>query len=368
MKRILVAGLTSNPGGMESVVMNYFRNIDHNELVFDFLYVTESIAYADEIKSYGGRLFRVTSKKKNWIKYKRQLKEFFDKFSKDYIAIWYNTCSMANIDYLIQAKKHNIEKRIIHCHNSNNGEGVIKGVFHKINQYRIKNYVNEFWTCSYNSCNWFFGNKVDKNNVKLINNAIDTIKYTTDLELRKKAKMVFGENNKIILGNIGRLMPQKNQIFLFEVMEKLEERYPNRYCLILIGDGEKRDEYNRIVNEKKLDKCIRFLGVQTDINFYLQLIDVFVFPSLFEGLSVSLLEAQASGVPCIVSDRIDPISLLNENIVKIGINSYNVTEWCDAIVETDLSRKVCLNEFYKRGLDIKKEAVSFQQYFTGVVK
>ena len=128
MKRVLVVGFTENIGGIESVVMNYYRNFNRNEIQLDFLYAGESIAFKDEIEALGGKTFKITAKHSNLSQYKKDLKDFFEKEGKNYSTIWVNFCNITNLDYFKYAKKYGISKRIIHAHNSQNMGSPIKGI------------------------------------------------------------------------------------------------------------------------------------------------------------------------------------------------------------------------------------------------
>ena len=127
---VLVFGMTDNPGGMESCVMNYYRNIDKNEVHFDFLCNWEHMVYADEVTADGSRIYTIPKRSDDYKAYKEKMDEFFEKHAKDYDVLWYNTCTLANIDYLVYAKKYGIKKRIIHSHNSGNETSKLRGMLH----------------------------------------------------------------------------------------------------------------------------------------------------------------------------------------------------------------------------------------------
>ena len=184
MKRILVFGMTENPGGVESFLINYYRHIDRNKIQFDFLCNThELVAYEEELIALGGRVFHITARSKNRNLYKKQLKEVFEKHSKEWSAIWVNVCSLANIDYLKLAKKYGINKRIIHSHNSQNMDNTLRGFLHKWNKKRIDDYATDFWACSEDAAKWFYKDDVLSKAV-IIHNAIDVTRLSFDEEKR----------------------------------------------------------------------------------------------------------------------------------------------------------------------------------------
>ena len=147
MKRVLVFGVTENPGGVESVIMNYYRNIDRNKIQFDFLCNTKEVAYEDEIIKMGGKIYKITGRSVNRRQYMNDMEKFFSENAKKYTTIWVNVCSLANIDYLKFAKKYGIKYRIIHSHNSENMDSKLRGLLHKFNKKIIIKYATDFWAC-----------------------------------------------------------------------------------------------------------------------------------------------------------------------------------------------------------------------------
>ena len=192
MKKILVFGMTHNPGGIESVIMNFYRNIDRNEIQFDFLCNCKEIAYEDEIKQLGGKVYKITSKSENYFQYKKEIKNFFKENSSKYCAIWVNVCNLNNIDYLKYAKKYNINKRIVHAHNSKSmatsiAQTLKNNVLHNLNKIFITKYATDFYSCSDEASKYFYSKKIIKlNKYTLINNAIDNSKFLYNTDIAKK--------------------------------------------------------------------------------------------------------------------------------------------------------------------------------------
>ena len=160
--KVLVFGMTDNPGGMESCVMNYYRNIDWSDVQFDFLCNWENMVYADEVTAKGSKIYTIPQKSKDYKAYKKALDDFFKAHKGEYDVFWYNTCTLTNIDYLVYAKKYGIKKRIIHAHNSGNETSKLRGIFHYLNKTRLSQYATDYWSCSmvaseyfYNGCRLF---------------------------------------------------------------------------------------------------------------------------------------------------------------------------------------------------------------------
>ncbi len=185
--KVLVFGITDNPGGVESVIMNYYRNIDREKVQFDFLCNTEIVAYEEEIKKLGGKIYRVTARSKDIKKYKEDMKNFFSNHAKEYACIWVNICSLANIDYLKYAKKYGIKRRIVHSHNSQNMDSFLRGMVHRLNKILLAEYATDFWACSEDAGKWFYYDLVrEENKYKIINNAIDVEEYKYNPNIREE--------------------------------------------------------------------------------------------------------------------------------------------------------------------------------------
>lgn len=361
MKKVLVFGMTENPGGIESVIMNYYRYINRNLIQLDFLCNCSKIAYEEEIEGLGGKIYKITPRKKNYFAFKKELDEFMKQNAHEYSAIWINVCSLVNIDYLILAKKYGIPKRIIHCHNSSNDGGIIKLIIHTVNKYRVKHYATDFWSCSAVASPWFFGKKIIKSShYKIITNAIDINKFKRSQRVRDEYRKQLGLEDKIVIGHVGRFHFQKNHQFLIEIFEELIKRSKD-YRLILIGQGELQQEIKELVSEKKLADKVMFLDAVSDVQNLYQVMDCFVLPSLFEGLGIVALEAQAAQLPCVLADTIPIEVKVNDEVIFVPLER-GAKEWANVIERVkgrfDLSCKLAESKF-----DITKQVNDFERMF-----
>ena len=368
MKKILVFGITDKPGGVESVIMNYYRNMDRQKLQFDFLCNTEIVAYEDEIKSLGGNIYRITARSKNFIQYRKDLKNFFDENAKKYDTVWVSICSLANIDYLKMAKKYKIKNRIIHCHNSQNMDSKLRGLLHRFNRLFIGKIANIYWSCAKDSSPWFYNKKImNSSNYAVINNAIDIDKYKFDKEKRNEIRKELNyKDTDIVIGNVGRMHFQKNQIFLLKIFKELLKLNSN-YKLEIIGDGEDREKIEKFISENNLENDVKLLGNRNDVDKLFSGMDIFLFPSLFEGLAVSLVEAQTSGVMIFATkDTIpDEIKMVKDNYFAISLDEDEIV-WAKQIYENYKSNYVRAGtEKYIKdaGFDIKEEAKKIEKIF-----
>lgn len=358
MKKILVYGLTDTKGGVESFLINYYKNFDRERVQLDFISNTETTVYEEEIRDIGGKIYRVCSKLKNPIKFKRDMDNIFKMNIGVYDAIWVNLCSLANIDYLIYAKRYGIKIRIVHSHNSSNMSGVIKNLFHKINRMRIGNIATHYWACSNEAAKWFYKNDILGNSKFLVvNNAIEVNKFSYDNKIRDEYRTVFGLDGKFVLGAVGRFHFQKNHEFLIDVFNEVHKEYENA-VLLLIGIGPLMEDIVSKVNRLNLQNSVMFLEERDDVNNLMQAMDVFLMPSKFEGLPVSAVEAQAAGLKCILSDKITKEIKISSLVEFIPIDQESINEWKKAILNysNGYNRTKVDNIVRNSGFDIKQQA------------
>ena len=166
--------------------------------------------------------------------------------------------------------------------------------------------------------------------------------------------------DKIVLGHTGRFHFQKNHPYLLKVFNALDHRYPGKYMLILIGDGEDKETLKNQVKEYGIENDVKFLGIKSNVSDYIQAMDQYIFPSRFEGLSVALLEAEANGLPCMISRA----SIVNDNVKMLPITDEAITQWVIAIEEAShQSKHFNIEAFEKRNLEINTEAKKMQDFF-----
>ena len=341
MYRVLVFGMTENPGGVESFIMNYYRRIDRKKIRFDFLCNSyEPVAFEDEILAMGGRTFHFTARRQNPVRFKRELERFFSRHGRKYQAIWVNVNSLANIDYLKIARKYGIPKRIIHSHNAQNMDSRLRGVLHELNRSEVGKYATDFWACSEYAAKWFYAGRGGKGALRhpavIIRNAIDVEKIQEGITRRDKMRGQAGGRedwtDKYLISCIGRLHFQKNQKFAVDVLAQLLPAMPDAR-LILIGQGEDEEMLRAHVRECGLEDKVYFAGVVTDIPGWLGASDFFLFPSVFEGLGIAGLEAQAAGLPTLASAEVIPDDIAVTDRLRFYPLEKGAKSWADQIVE-----------------------------------
>lgn len=323
MKKILVFGLTSTIGGVETFFMSYYRQLKKEKYNIDFITVYENMAFKDEIIKNGGKVYKVTNFINNPIKYAIEIDKII-KFGK-YDTVYVNMLSAANIIPLKIAKKNKINNIICHSHNANIPNSKIKKILHKFNKSKIKKYANILVACSEKAGNWMF----EKENYLVLNNAIDCKKFayndSYNIEIRERLKI---DKNRLVIGHIGRFSEQKNHKFIIDIMYELTQSNLNA-LFILIGDGEDKEKIVSLIHEKKLENNVLIFNGMSDVYKLYNVFDIFILPSLFEGLPIVGVEAQANGLYSIFSDEITKEIKINDNVCFLPINEAKM--WAEAI-------------------------------------
>ncbi|WP_156812183.1 glycosyltransferase family 1 protein [Alloscardovia criceti] len=360
--------MTDNPGGIEAVIMTYYRSLNRSDFAFDFLSNNSRMAYEDEVSERGGRIFRVTPRHLSVKKFYQDLDLFFATHAEEFDAVWVNVCSLANIAYLSVAKKYGIKKRIIHCHNAQNGEGIIRGVLHRINRRRIRSLATDFWSCSNEASEWFYGKDYKEiPHYRYIPNTIDVQKYAFDstVRLRKRAELGISDD-LFVLGNVARFEHQKNHKALVQVFKQLH-KMNDKYRLLLVGQGSLESEMRELVKQEGLETSVIFAGVRTDVDELYQAMDAFVLSSLFEGLPISALEAQANGLPCILSTGCPSSCFVNGNTLSVDFSSDSgqiakkMNDWFLDLPEQRVDASTIQNSEYS----IENQIHSFEKAIDG---
>ena len=289
-------------GGVESVIMNYYRHLDHSKIQFDFICDEDStcIPY-DEIKKLGGRVFLVP-KYQNLPKYLKALGKLF---KENQYRIVHSNINTLSVFPLCAAKKAGVPIRISHSHSTSNPKEWKRNLIKNILRPFSKRYATDYFACSELAGRYLFGNKAfDRGEVKIIHNAIDVDKFKFDEAARKKLRQEFGiKDSTVVIGHVGRFVQQKNHTFLVDVFKEYHKKNPDSK-LLLVGSGPLEDEIKKKVERLDLEDSVLFLGQRDDINKLYSVMDVFCLPSLYEGLPVVGIEAQATGLPTIFSNRI----------------------------------------------------------------
>lgn len=348
-------------GGVEAVVMNYYRNINHNKIQFDFICDSDStnIPY-DEIEKLGGKVILIPPYQKIF-KYHKELKKVLKEGNYKIVHSHINTLSVFS---LWAAKSAKVPVRIAHSHSTTNKKEKKRNLMKQVLRPFSKMFSTYYMCCSELAGRWLFGNKIyDEGKVYLLNNAIDLDKFKYDEKIRKeKRKELNIKDNTLVIGHIGRFMEQKNHRFLINIFNEIHKQNKNS-ILVLAGQGPLMDEMKEKVNNLNLNDSVKFLGQRNDANELYQAFDVFCLPSLYEGLGMVAIEAQVSGLPCVVSTEIPLIAKICDNINFIDLNE-DIEKWVNAILNTSCNKRIGYKkEANENGYDIKEEANKLEQFY-----
>jgi glycosyltransferase involved in cell wall biosynthesis len=356
VKVLYVNGGIMNRGGIESFMMNYYRNYDLNRIQIDFIvHGYEKGAYDDEIEVLGGKIYRVPIKSKHPLQYKKALKRIF--LTGEYNII--HTHADAISCWILKiAKQCNIPVRIAHSHNTQHlTSNKIKLFINEIARKNINKYANYRFACSEAAGKWLFGEQEFTN----IHNAIDLSKYAFDPKKREEIRKQLGVlPDEILIGHVGRFDTQKNHSFLIKVFGKVLEKNP-KAKLMLIGDGWMKEQIEKQVTELNLKENIIFLGACANVYDYYNAMDLFVLPSLFEGLPVVLIEAQANGLQCVASTCITKSVSMGEQIDFVELDNFE--SWVEVLFNKNRERKDLMKELIQGGYSISTEAKKLQDKY-----
>jgi len=317
-------------GGAETFMMNTYRNIDRNKIQFDFLIYHDfknTTPYNNEIEKLGGRIFSVPNPKKNIFAYILAVKKLLrdEKFD-----IVHNQVFFGGGLNLWLASEAGISKRITHSHSIKDGKKsvVLKGVRKTLDKLMFK-YGTNFLACSHQAGLALFGKN---QSFSVVPNGIDLETYCSNEKTRDESKLKFNISpDTTVIGNIGRLEKEKNHKFLFEVFEEILKKESN--CILLIvGEGTLESELKDKVKQINIENKVKFLGVRDDIPKVLNAMDIMVMPSLYEGLPISAIEAQASGVKLVLSTEVPDEIKLSENVNFIGLDDA-AEYWAEKILD-----------------------------------
>ena len=361
MKRVLQIGMHEKLGGVETFLMNYYRHIDRNQIQFDFINMyEENLCFSEEIEKLGGKIYEVKNVKKHPLQYLKQIKDIILENKYDIVHI--NMLSAANIMPLLAADYANVKHIIVHSHNNNVPKGITRKILNYINKKIIIKKATNFFACSEEAGKWMFG---EKTKFTIITNAIDMNKFKFDYEKRIEIRKKYNIKDEFVIGHVGRFEEQKNHKFLIEIFENVKKNRKDAK-LLLIGDGVLRKNIEQKVKEKKIEKDVIFIGNSYNVNDFYQAMDIFVFPSLFEGLGIALIEAQSNGLKCLTSKETVPKEAdISNNTKYISLNN-KPQEWCKEIMQTKIEREENYFNQLEKKYDINIAAKKLEEIYTNL--
>ncbi|WP_342478829.1 glycosyltransferase [Paenibacillus sp. FSL H7-0350] len=354
---------TLKVGGAETVAMNYFRFINRNIFNCDYLVYGDEIGeYEEEVYKLGGNVIRIPKPSDNYNEFQINCQNIFKKGGYDIV----HSHTLLNNGLVMKAaKKAGVKARICHSHNIKNRpkENLITFLYAQYMKILIRKNSTDFLACAREAGIYLFGRKKFESKGIVIKNGIETSKFLYDSNIRGKTRENLSIENKFVVGNIGRLVDQKNQKYLLEIFQMVLKEIPDS-ILLIVGDGALRGCLEEKSKSLGIGSAVRFLGSRDDIKDLLQAMDVFVFPSLFEGLGIVLVEAQTSGLKCIVSNTIPREAGISNLIEFVDLNQRK-EYWANLIIskKNEMERSNMEGIISKSGYDIKSVVKKLERIY-----
>ncbi|WP_303841080.1 glycosyltransferase [Selenomonas ruminantium] len=361
--KILQIGMTHNVGGMESYLMSQYRHL--KKVKYDFLNITgeKEIAFREEIEKQS-KIYSVPTRHLHPLKHYWAMFILFLKIHKQYDGVVLNTCDLSYMFPLLLAKIFRVPMRIIHSHNAGNEMRMsfARRRLMQLNKFIMNKSVNGRWACSNIAGKFMFGNK----KYEVICNAIDVNKFLFNENIREKYRKKLDLENKFVLGNVARFSYQKNHGFLIKVFYEIQKKYPES-VLLLVGAFDKDDEYYLnimdLIKKYRIINKVFFLGPRSDVSDLYQAMDCLVMPSLFEGLCISAIEAQAAGLPCVCSNGLPDEAEITDIFHRLDL-SDSINKWADLILSYKNKKREDMRESIRiAGYDIDNQIDRVENMF-----
>lgn len=346
-------------GGVQSVILNYYKNIDKSQIRFDFIVFEQGAREVEEfVIGQGSIVYRVTNIR-NKLKYFKEVKDILINNSYDIV---HSHLNFLNIIPLVAAKRSNVKTRISHSHNNYKAKNILTKAMRIAFRLLISRYATHFFACSSEANNWLHGIKNSSSNQSIIlNNAIDLEKYQFSKQVRDELREVLSIPNEAkVLINVGSISKTKNQIFLLKLMRECIS--DNKLFLILIGDGPELDRLIDFAKKNNINKKVIFFGKSNEVYKLLNTADIFVLPSLNEGLPVVLIEAQSNGLPLLISDRVTREVDILGNSIYLPLTE-SIIRWKKSIYILNRDYTSTIERMKEGGFDIVHEANRLASFY-----
>lgn len=316
-------------GGVENIIKNYYLNIDKKNVQFDFIIHKGGLkSYILEIEKYGAKVYEIDSYKNNLFKYIYNIYKIIK--TNDYKIVH---CNMNSLSFfpLLSAYFAGCKIRILHNHTTDSSVEVIRTIIKRILRPFAKLFANEYFACSRLAANWMYGEERVKNNkITIIRNAVNVETFEFNKYKRKSIRENLNLKNNLVIGHVGRFVSSKNQKFLIEVFYEIQKMHKES-ILLLIGDGELRDELVKQAKEYGINEKVLFLGNRNDVAELYNAMDIFVLPSFYEGLPLVGVECQVNGLPIVCSNNITKEIMLSD-VIKFLDLECSAMKWAKEII------------------------------------
>ena len=364
-RKVLMFTIANTKGGHSQYCLNNFKFIDTDKIQMDFITFSEKIEYDDEIISRGGRIIYM----KNHPSKDKQafIVEFSKVLQEGYDVIHIHTSYWADTVVEELARKYQIPRIIVHAHSTGIGNTIPKFAKEVLQKhYEIRNTIDntlatDYWACSKEAADWLYGNRISEDSIRIINNAVDTDKFQYNSSTRRSLRKIMGLEKREVIGFVGRLEQPKNVEFIMELANMVIND-ANNIDFLIVGEGSKRGYIEEKMNEYSLNGRVHLAGFQSNIEDWLQIMDVFIMPSYFEGFPIALIEAQVSGLKCLTSRNMTQKVVITDNIEMIDLD---LELWKTKILKYNQGYvRISQNDLVRRkGFDIKEQAHELEKEY-----
>lgn len=355
-------------GGVEATTMNHYRLLDHSKIQYDFIVYEDSPNVpVEEIERYGGRVFYVPSIT-HLAGFEQELARILETTNPDIV---HSNLNALSVFPLRVAKKAGIPVRIAHSHSTSNSKEPFRNAAKRALRFYSKAYPTHLAACSVDSAAWLFGKQAVANHkVHYIKNAIDLQRYAFNTTQRINLRRQYELEGKHVLGQIGRFTTQKNYGFSMDVVAELVGRDPNA-VFVTLGSGNLMQEIEQKATALGIANHVMLLGNQSNADAWYSAFDALLFPSLYEGLPLTMIEAQAAGLPIISSDRVTSESFIDKKLITVLPLDQPTATWSrsitDAFEQTNRDRRVNIDRFIQEGYEIQESASRLQRWYETLI-
>ena len=362
--KVLQFPIANSKGGITQYILQNWKFIDKSRFQFDFATMSKKLDFEDELKSDNCNVFYISCyAEENKEQFQTEFREILEKGKYDVVHLHTKQWKSILVEEI--AKEVGVKKIIVHAHSTGIDtldfkKRVCEMQLHQnVLETLDETIATDFWTCSKLAADFLFGNKIASENIVYMPNAIDLQKFTYNEKLRNKYRKELDiQDDEIVIGNIGRMVYQKNQLFLLKVLKGLCDKRGD-FRLVLVGTGELESELRDYVKMHQLECKVDFLGFRKDVYGLLQAFDVFCLPSRFEGFPISVVEAHASGLRCIVSDAVTEEIEMSKLVSRISMNE---TTWVEELCKYQAYDRAIYNIITsEKGYEIRNQILNIQK-------
>lgn len=338
-------------GGAPSFIINNLKKTDTSKIQFDFLVRNNNCVFTDYIEEKGGRVFEVPNFPRHLIANYKETKKVFLEHGQEYDVVHVHANALIYILPLLFAKKCGIKKIILHSHNTQSNIGLAKPL-HLFNRMFVSKLANFFLACGKDAGKWMFGNK----SYEVVNNAVDVHQFAYNQVYRSEIRKEFGiKDETFVIGNVGRFELAKNHDFLIDIYYEFLKKHPDS-MLLLLGDGSLKKKIIGKAEQLGIQDKVCLAGVRSDVSKFYSAMDMLLMPSLFEGLPFVAIEAQCSGLKCILSTNVTSEATITDLCISEPLTS-DTKRWCVLIEQQ--RKRVIDREDYSRIVAEKKYDINY---------